>query len=327
MSTKEMDCIICGKTASIKENILDVNKKRFFDCKYCGKFYELDSLKQFFDKYYVNFYKSNFYKVSSWIREQNDLYDNVPLLTNEKFEEILTLRDKKIQDKFNLLISYLNTINTSFSFYEDSSVEVDTRIVRTNEELYLLVNSIRTKCYIKDFDELVCLFQKATDEKFIDCTIRNYRAIDFKKLTFDGIRYLEELEEPNKNSKKIFVAFNFDEPLTNIFNNNLKEAIEFEGFEYVVVNQDNVEHNKSINDEIIVKLKASRIVIADFTNHRNSVYFEAGFAMGMNIPIIWTCQKGHENNMSFDTRQFPHIVWEDKDDLVEQVINRLKRLL
>ena len=151
--------------------------------------------------------------------------------------------------------------------------------------------------------------------------------IDFKKLTFDGIRYLEELEEPNKNSKKIFVAFNFDEPLTNIFNNKLKEAIESEGFEYVVVNQDNVEHNKSINDEIIVKLKASRIVIADFTHHRNSVYFEAGFAMGMNIPIIWTCQKGHENNMSFDTRQFPHIVWEDKDDLVEQVINRLKRLL
>nr|QEI46236.1 hypothetical protein pM830MA_0046 [Aliarcobacter cryaerophilus] len=29
MSTKEMDCIICGKTASIKENILDVNKNDF----------------------------------------------------------------------------------------------------------------------------------------------------------------------------------------------------------------------------------------------------------------------------------------------------------
>ena len=91
-----------------------------------------------------------------------------------------------------------------------------------------------------------------------------------------------------------------------IFNIDLKNAIESEGFEYVIVNQDNVEHNKSINDEIIVKLKTLRIVIADFTNHRNSVYFEAGYAMGMNIPIIWTCQEGHEDDMSFDTRQFPH---------------------
>nr|WP_172694175.1 hypothetical protein [Aliarcobacter cryaerophilus] len=49
----------------------------------------------------MNFYKSNFYKVSSWIREQNDLYDNVPLITNEKFEEILTFKDKKY--KINLI--------------------------------------------------------------------------------------------------------------------------------------------------------------------------------------------------------------------------------
>lgn len=111
------------------------------------------------------------------------------------------------------------------------------------------------------------------------------------------------------------------------FRVNVPELTTENGFNYVVVNQDNVEHNKSINDEIIVKLKSSRIVIADFTNHRKSVYFEAGFAMGMNIPIIWTCQEGHEDDMSFDTRQFPHIVWKDKDDLVKQIIDRIKVIL
>ena len=49
--------------------------------------------------------------------------------------------------------------------------------------------------------------------------------------------------------------------------------------------------------------------------------------MGMQIPIIWTCQEGHEHDMSFDTRQFPHIVWKNKEDLVKQVINRIKRIL
>ena len=196
----------------------------------------------------------------------------------------------------------------------------------------ILEDSILVKCWIKNTIELDLLIKKAIKDNLIEAEVgykidNKYKYPLFKNLTFDGLQYLEELEEPNKNSKQIFVAFNFDEPLTSIFNTNLKEAIEYVGFEYVVVNQDNVEHNKSINDEIIVKLKTSRIVIADFTNHRNSVYFEAGFAMGMNIPIIWTCQKGHENNMSFDTRQFPHIVWEDKNDLVKQVIDRIKRLL
>ena len=53
----------------------------------------------------------------------------------------------------------------------------------------------------------------------------------------------------------------------------------------------------------------------------------AGYAMGMNIPIIWTCQESHEKEMSFDTRQFPHIIWKDKDDLVKQVIDRIKVII
>lgn len=68
-------------------------------------------------------------------------------------------------------------------------------------------------------------------------------------------------------------------------------------------------------------------MIADFTNHRNSVYFEDSYTMGMNIPIIWTCQEGHEGEMSFDTRQFPHILWKDEKDLVKQVIDRIKVIL
>lgn len=295
-----MKCKICEREASQDHD----GYNEIVKCVYCGTYkfamtYELDT--------YGN---TNFYKVSSWVREQNDLLNNIPLLTNEKFDEILTLKNKKVKEKFDLLMFSLSDLKGK-------------RLLNNDD--------LKVKSWIKDDKEFFILFQKSLDLNLIKGSCR--RSYDgggtfsFTELTFDGIQYLEELEEPNKNSKKIFVAFNFDEPLTSIFNTNLKEAIESEGFEYVVVNQDNVEHNKSINDEIIVKLKTSKIVIADFTNHRNSVYFEAGFAMGMNIPIIWTCKKGHEDNMSFDTRQFPHIVWEDKNDLVKQVIDRIKRLL
>lgn len=295
-----MNCKICDKTA--EENHDGYNQ--IVNCAYCGNYkfamsYEPDTYPE----------KLKFYKVTSWIKEQNDLFNNVPLLDNDKFDEVLAFKDRKIKEKFDLVMNYLS----SLAKYET------------------LNEKILVKCWLKNTDELNIIIQKAQKDNFIDVNFRNtmsgYSYPTINNLTFNGLEYLEKLEEPNKNSKKIFVAFNFDEPLTNIFNTDLKSAIEIEGFEYVVVNQENVEHNKSINDEIIVKLKTSRIVIADFTNHRQSVYFEAGFAMGMNIPIIWTCQKGHESDMSFDTRQFPHILWEDKDDLVKQVINRIKRIL
>ena len=135
------------------------------------------------------------------------------------------------------------------------------------------------------------------------------------------------LDQPNKSSKNIFVAFNFKEGLTEIFNTYVKEAIEELGFNYTIVTQDTTTQDKAISDEIIAKLKSSRIVIADFTNHRNSVYFEAGFAMGMKIPIIWTCQEGHEGDLSFDTRQYPHLVWKDGEDLKKQIRDRIQVII
>ena len=188
-----------------------------------------------------------------------------------------------------------------------------------------------TKLFLYSWSEsheaLEVLYKRCIDIGYINGSIFAGGYPQFNGLTFNGIDYIENLEYENKSSKNIFVAFNFEDELNEVFNMHLNKAITDNGFNYLVVNQNNVEHNKSINDEIIVKLKSSRIVIADFTNHRNSVYFEAGFAMGMNIPIIWTCQDGHEDDMSFDTRQFPHIIWKDKDDLVKQVIDRIKVII
>lgn len=301
---EDVKCKICSSDAksygySIKED------KEVIDCSYCGKYFLMHSFET--DIYRD---KSNFYKVSSWIREQNDEFSINPKISREVFEDKLNMRDKKIKEKFDLMMIYLSKVK---------------------RENFTNNYNLKIKSWIKDDKEFFIIYQKAIDHSLINGNCK--KSIDgggsytFNELTFDGLQYIEELEEPNKNLKNIFVAFNFENELQEVFNVHLNKAITEDGFNYVVVDQNNVEHNKSINDEIIVKLKSSRIVIADFTNHRNSVYFEAGFAMGMNIPIIWTCQEGHDKEMSFDTRQFPHIIWKDKDDLVKQVIDRIKVIL
>lgn len=290
-------CYICDSKAELYPSARDTKE---MICSYCGKYSITGSFTlegSFKDK-------TNFYKVSSYIREQNDLFQINPVFDYGKFGETLYIKDKKIKEKFDLMMHYLSLLS--------DNTQID--------------NVILSKCWIKDYSELNNLLQKGMDKDFIKVKLYNGVAL-FNKLTFDGLEYIENLESPNKFSKNIFVAFNFEDNLKEVFNEYLKQAIEEEGFNYTVVNQNNVDHNKSINDEIIVKLKSSRIVIADFTNHRNSVYFEAGFAMGMKIPIIWTCQEGQDKEMSFDTRQFPHIIWKDKDDLVKQVIDRIKVIL
>jgi hypothetical protein len=67
--------------------------------------------------------------------------------------------------------------------------------------------------------------------------------------------------------------------------------------------------------------------VADFTCEpgkvRGGVYFEAGFAMGLNIPIIWTCKSTSTSDLHFDTRQYPHIEWKDSAHLYEQLKARI----
>jgi nucleoside 2-deoxyribosyltransferase len=77
---------------------------------------------------------------------------------------------------------------------------------------------------------------------------------------------------------------------------------------------DKKEHSNKIDDEIIAEIRRSKFLVADFTCEkekvRGGVYFEAGFAMGLGIPVIWTCAQQSIGDLHFDTRQYNHIVWD-----------------
>lgn len=291
-------CKICNHQAQSK-GLDPLEEEVLIDCNVCGKYILTDSVM--FDDIVDN---PNLYKVSSWVREQNDLFNNIPKIDSERLDEILEMKDKKIQEKFDFMMLHLKE-------YKNQQVP---------SKLY-------AQCWTRDANEFHKLFNRALEHELIKGSTYLGGEVGFSDYTFGGLQYIENLDEPNEGSKNIFVAFNFEERLSKIFNTYVKAGIEELGLNYVIVNQNTTEHDKAISDEIIAKLKSSCIVIADFTNHRNSVHFEAGFAMGMKIPIIWTCQEGHTENLSFDTRQYPHLVWKDGEDLKEQIMNRIKVII
>ena len=104
----------------------------------------------------------------------------------------------------------------------------------------------------------------------------------------------------------------FDNSMDGVWEHAIKPGIEDAGYEPVRI--DRKEHVNKIDDEIIGELRRARFVVADFTHGeagpRGGVYYEAGFAHGRNIPVIFSCRKDAIRKVHFDTRQYNHIVWE-----------------
>ena len=119
-----------------------------------------------------------------------------------------------------------------------------------------------------------------------------------------------------------FVAMAFDPALDDVYSGGIQPAVE-KDCGMSVLRVDKVQHNESINDQIIVGLRTAQFVVAD--NHqRNGVYFEGGYTMGLGRPVIWTVRADDVKNVHFDTSHLNHIVWNDAADLRTKLALRIQ---
>ena len=81
----------------------------------------------------------------------------------------------------------------------------------------------------------------------------------------------------------------FDPTLNPAWENGICPALKAAGFDPIRIDLE--QHNDDINDRVRAEIRRSRFVVADFTGHRNGVYFEAGFALGLGLPVVWLCRR------------------------------------
>ena len=117
----------------------------------------------------------------------------------------------------------------------------------------------------------------------------------------------------------------FDPSMNDAYEMGLQSGVLAAGFDPLRI--DRHEHVNRIDDEIIRQINASRFVVADFTGHRGGVYFEAGYALGKQIPVFWTCRKSDMDNLHFDIRQFNCIDWDTPEGLSERLAARIEAVL
>jgi nucleoside 2-deoxyribosyltransferase len=139
-----------------------------------------------------------------------------------------------------------------------------------------------------------------------------------------GYAHLENQAEKQKPNQA-FVAMWFDASMTEAYTSGIYLGIEDAGYQPIRI--DRQEHNEKIDDRIIAEISRSRFVVADFTHGENGmrggVYYEAGFAHGLKIPVIFTCRHDLINDIHFDTRQYNHITWSTPEELREKLCNRI----
>ncbi len=143
-------------------------------------------------------------------------------------------------------------------------------------------------------------------------------------ITAKGYQKLREIKKPGRDSKQCFVAMWFTSEMNDAFEKAIKPAIEFkeeseDAPRFEAVKIDNVEHVNDINDEIIAQIRRSRFMVCDLTGYRGGVYFEAGFAYGLGLDVIYTCRKDwtKEGQLKDKEGQAISIVYDDIGNEIE----------
>ncbi len=232
-------------------------------------------------------------RLTTWIVSQRRAGIAVPEITSDVLDAVKHSRNLPFSERLNQALLFIGTrtkVGTNVALDRAMSESRDTfddflafTESATDQEAWSLLTMMR---------EMGLLAKPGSD------TLYSMRA--------DGWLRFEELQTKQVQSSQAFVAMWFDPSMKEAYENGLYRAIYDTGYDPRRVDQQHHHLNK-VDDEIIAEIRRSRFLVADFTCEegkvRGGVYFEAGFASGLNIPIIWTCKDLSKRDLHFDTRQ------------------------
>lgn len=298
-------CPICQTQTSV-ENLSDINSYKV-NCPRCGKFQLTSSALTMFQRSDV---LDKELSLSYTIRQnQND----------RKRYQINEISMRKLLKAF-IPIAPHEQANKLLIWIGENVGKPDGE---TEEELNNLVPIIGALDesgvkYVVDYlDEQYYITHRGFSYSFIDGERNPPRDLLRAQITFKGWSKLDEIEKTNKDSSLAFMAMKFgDNDLDNLYENTIKQTVKDTGFIIRKVNEE--KKAGSIDDKLRVEIRRSKFMIADLTHDNNGAYWEAGYAEGLGIPVIYICEKEKFNKKKthFDTNHHLTVLW-DKDNLIE----------
>ena len=297
-----MFCYVCRKKENKSHllviNVQAVGPNQKVECRICGDYiYNTDA-----DLTLTNLDERTRAILSAILRERKLRSKTTITLEYETVDKLIKENPvKSVPQKLNYLLLTLSRLTKDPGFGVKLDIRYDYPLAYASgqKELSYLIDALSSQGYLRD------------DNK----TLATISPKGWERVGF--------LEEHTSESDKVFVAMNFDKTYNALWN-AIKEVIAEAGFN--PIRSDKKEHVNLIDDFILTQIKESRFIVADFTGQKHGVYFEAGYARGLGIPVIWMCKKKTIDKLHFDVNHYNQIDWKSHEDLSFRLSNRIKGL-
>lgn len=182
---------------------------------------------------------------------------------------------------------------------------------------------------VRDRKDLYFVIEQAIRLGFVDGKVMHgalgIEAFGPLRLTLSGWTRYEALEKGSAPMRQAFMAMKFGDPETDaLFKDCFKVAVKAAGFELKRLDEE--PRAGLIDDRLRVEIRQSRFLIADLTHANPGAYWEAGFAEGLDKPVIFTCRKDVFDNPNtrphFDTNHHLTVVWDPA--ALREAVDQLK---
>lgn len=179
------------------------------------------------------------------------------------------------------------------------------------------------------------IFNHLIEDKLIDSPDINAKKgkIERLHLTFKGWEKYTELQRTITDSKVAFMAMKFpgevQEPYPayeklEVAYNAFQNAVSKTGFTLTNPLLERPEGG-SIDNRLAVEIRKAKFVIADLSHDNQGVYWEAGFAQGLDKKVFYTCVKDDRIKPHFDINHHTTIFWEAGRE--QEAAQRLKDVI
>lgn len=340
-----INCLFCGGEIEKHQDAFD-NHPCIYDCHTCGRVVLAEDAVHLFDNQAFNSHEKSILSIYSRNhprqRQKNRKYIGWTLQDLHRI-----VKDYQQLDPIDKMDKVL--------------LELD-RLTETVGQRLKVYKADISRFHCKTFPELQALLHFLMEQEYIKVQdpVNPHAKL---WLSAKGFQKLRDLRKVNKQSNICFVAMWFNPgEMGKVYEKAIKPAIEHREDEsleprFKSIRIDNVEHINDINDEIIATIRRSRFMVCDLTGYRGGVYFEAGFAYGLGLPVIYTCRKDwtkeqilrtkskkqvkdlYDENMKpirirkegvhFDLAHMNRIEWEEDrlDDFRNTLENRIKAVI
>lgn len=286
-------CYVCESDSAHSKHIGD--DIYTCDCRRCGTYkftYEVACQ--------LNHEEAN-PQLCAWVRAGGLKSQAGALLTThllERLPEILPIYG--VADRMDLLLEALASLTE-----------------RPGDQIEVTLDFDYPLAWASGRDELKFYLDALTARGLIESFVEMSMETGAAALTAAGWERVDDRRRRPATSDQAFVAMSFSDAMTPAWLDGIAPAVIANGFKPYRVDAD--PHNDRIDAKIISEIRKSRFLIADVTLHRPGVYYEAGFAQGLGLNVLWTVREDELKGTHFDTRQFRHIVWKKPADLREQL--------